>query len=132
MLTDIHFQLFPSAFVIPNLLAYGTYREESFQYLYQFIEHRIADQRVVDHIKKWLNAGVLEDGELTRAKEGAIQGGSISPLLSNVYLHYVFDLWVDKWRHQVGRQKVVVVRYADDCVPRTHQRMMLSGKCGAA
>ena len=84
--------------------------------LIKFIEHRIADQRVVRHIKKWLNAGVLEDGELTRAEEGAPQGGSASPLLANVYLHYAFDLWADHWRQQTGRGKVVIVRFADDIV----------------
>lgn len=82
----------------------------------KFIEHRIADQRVVRHIKKWLNAGVLEDGELTRTEEGTPQGGSISPLLANIYLHYVFDLWADSWRRQTGRNKVTIVRFADDFV----------------
>jgi len=86
------------------------------EWLIKFIEHRIADQRVVRHVKKWLNAGVLEDGELTRAEEGTPQGGSVSPLLANIYLHYVFDLWVDKWRRQAGRGNVVVVRFADDFV----------------
>ena len=84
--------------------------------LLKFVEHRIADQRVIDHIKKWLDAGVLEDGEVTRKEEGAIQGGSISPLLSNIFLHYVFDLWADEWRHQTGRKKVIIVRFADDFV----------------
>jgi RNA-directed DNA polymerase len=86
------------------------------EWLIKFIEHRIADQRVVRHIKKWLNAGVLEDGELTRAEEGTPQGGSASPLLANVYLHYAFDLWADHWRQQAGRGKVVIVRFADDIV----------------
>ena len=84
--------------------------------LMKFIEHRIADQRVVRHIKKWLNAGVLEDGELTRAKEGTPQGGSISPLLANIYLHYVFDLWADQWRRQQASGDVIIVRFADDFV----------------
>jgi group II intron reverse transcriptase/maturase len=85
-------------------------------WLIKFIEHRIADQRVIRHVRKWLNAGVLEDGELTRAEEGTPQGGSISPLLANIYLHYVFDLWADKWRRQAGRKKVTIVRFADDFV----------------
>jgi hypothetical protein len=63
-----------------------------------------------------LNAGVLEDGEVTRAKEGTIQGGSISPLMANVYLHYVFDLWADQWRRRAGRKKAIITRYADDIV----------------
>jgi RNA-directed DNA polymerase len=85
-------------------------------WLIKFIEHRIADQRVVRHIKKWLNAGVLEDGELTRADEGTPQGGSASPLLANIYLHYAFDLWAEQWRRQPGRGNVVIVRFADDIV----------------
>lgn len=85
-------------------------------WLMKFIKHRIADQRVIRHIQKWLNAGVLEDGQLTRATEGTPQGGSVSPLLANIYLHYVFDLWADKWRGQAGRGDVIIVRYADDIV----------------
>ena len=86
------------------------------EWLIKFIEHRIADQRVVRHVKKWLNAGVLEDGKLTRAEEGTPQGGSISPLLANVYLHYVFDLWAEQWGRQTGRGKIIIVRFADDIV----------------
>jgi group II intron reverse transcriptase/maturase len=63
-------------------------------WLVKFIEHRIADRRVVRHVKKWLNAGVLEEGKRTRVEEGTPQGGSISPLLANIFLHYVFDLWI--------------------------------------
>jgi RNA-directed DNA polymerase len=68
------------------------------EWLVKFIEHRIADRRVVRLIQKWLNAGVLEDGKRTRTEEGTPQGGSASPLLANIYLHYVFDLWVQAWR----------------------------------
>jgi len=85
-------------------------------WLVRFIEHRIADQRVVRHIKKWLNAGVLEDGTRTHSEEGVPQGGSISPLLANIYLHYVFDLWADRWRRKQARGEVVIVRFADDFV----------------
>lgn len=85
-------------------------------WLVKFIEHRIADQRVVRHVKKWLKAGVLEDGKRIRVEAGTPQGGSISPLLSNVYLHYVFDLWVEQWRRKRARGDVIVVRYADDVV----------------
>ena len=85
-------------------------------WMMKFIEHRIADQRVVRHVKKWLNAGVLEDGVRTQAEHGTPQGGSISPLLANVYLHYVFDLWVDQWRQKHARGEVIVVRFADDFV----------------
>ena len=85
-------------------------------WLVKFIEHRIADPRVVRHIQKWLNAGVLEDGCRTRAETGTPQGGSISPLLANIYLHYVFDLWADSWRQRHAHGDVIIVRYADDFV----------------
>jgi len=87
------------------------------EWMMKFIEHRIADQRVLRHIKKWLNAGVLEDGVRTPTEQGTPQGGSVSPLLANVYLHYVFDLWVDHWRRKRTRGDVIVVRFADDCAP---------------
>jgi hypothetical protein len=67
-------------------------------WLVKFVEHRIADRRVVRLIRKWLNAGVLEDGVRTHSAEGTPQGGNISPLLANIYLHYVFDLWAHRWR----------------------------------
>jgi RNA-directed DNA polymerase len=86
------------------------------EWLMKFIKHRIADRRVLRHIKKWLNAGVLEDGNKTHSDEGVPQGGSVSPLLANVYLHYVFDLWVKKWRHQQAAGEVIVVRFCDDFV----------------
>jgi RNA-directed DNA polymerase len=86
------------------------------EWLVKFIEHRIADRRVVRLIQKWLSAGVLEDGKRTRAETGTVQGGSVSPLLANVYLHYVFDLWIGQWRKRQARGDVIVVRYADDFV----------------
>ena len=86
------------------------------EWLVRFVEHRIGDPRVIRHIKKWLNAGVLEDGKWRQIEEGTPQGGCVSPLLANVYLHYVFDLWIDWWRRQPGRGDVVVVRYVDDFV----------------
>lgn len=85
-------------------------------WLVQFVEHRIADRRVVRLIQKWLNAGVLEEGTRTRTEEGTPQGGSASPLLANLYLHYVFDLWVHAWRQKHASGDVIVVRYADDIV----------------
>src|SRR5437764_2383266 len=81
-------------------------------WLVQFIEHRIADRRVVRLIQKWLNAGVLEDGQRRRVEQGTPQGGSASPLLANVYLHYVFDLWVRAWRRKQARGDLLVVTYA--------------------
>ena len=85
-------------------------------WLVKFLEHRIADRRVVRLIQKWLRAGVLEEGKRTRAETGTVQGGSVSPLLANVYLHYVFDLWVQRWRQRQARGDVIVVRFADDFV----------------
>ena len=85
-------------------------------WLVQFVEHRIADQRVVRLIQKWLNAGVLEDGTRTWSEMGTPQGGSISPILANVYLHYAFDLWVHRWRKTQAHGDLIVVRYADDII----------------
>jgi RNA-directed DNA polymerase len=86
------------------------------EWLVKFVEHRIADNRVVRHIQKWLNAGVMEEGKRTVQEEGTPQGGSISPLLANLYLHYVFDLWADRWRKTRTQGDVIIVRYADDFV----------------
>jgi group II intron reverse transcriptase/maturase len=88
----------------------------SHEWLVKFIEHRMADRGVVRWIQKWLNAGVLEDGQRIRVEEGTPQGGSASPLWANVYLHYVFDLWVQAWRGKRGHGDVIVVRFADDIV----------------
>ena len=82
----------------------------------KFIEHRVADRRILRLIQKWLKAGVSEDGQWSETKVGTPQGAVVSPLLSNVYLHYVFDLWVEAWRKKVAQGDVVVVRYADDLV----------------
>jgi RNA-directed DNA polymerase len=87
-------------------------------WLVKFVEHRIADRRVVRLIQKWLNAGVLEDGVCTRVEEGTPQGGSASPLLANLYLHHVFDLWVQVWRQKRATGDIVVARFADDSAPR--------------
>jgi len=88
----------------------------SHEWLVKFMEHRIADRRVVRLIQKWLKAGVLEDGKRMRAEEGTPQGGSASPLLANIYLHYVFDLWVQAWQKKRAHGDVIVVRFADDIV----------------
>jgi RNA-directed DNA polymerase len=82
--------------------------------LRKFVEHRIADKRVLRLIQKWLKAGVVEDGQWSKNVEGAPQGASVSPLLANVYLHYVFDLWAQWWRNQFADGDVVIVRFADD------------------
>jgi len=88
----------------------------SHEWLVKFVEHRVADRRVVRLIQKWLRAGVVEDGKRIRVEEGTPQGGSASPLLANVYLHYVFDLWVQAWRQKRAHGDVIVVRFADDIV----------------
>ncbi|MGI8310904.1 group II intron reverse transcriptase/maturase [Saccharopolyspora hattusasensis] len=83
-------------------------------WLRKFLEHRIADQRVLRLIDKWLAAGVVEDGNWSQTGKGAPQGASVSPLLANVYLHYVFDLWAQWWRRRHARGDVIIVRFADD------------------
>jgi RNA-directed DNA polymerase len=85
-------------------------------WLLRFLEHRVADRRVLRLIQKWLAAGVLEEGQRIVSEVGTVQGGSISPLLANVYLHYVFDLWIHQWRQRHAHGDVVVVRFADDFV----------------
>src|SRR6266700_587902 len=85
-------------------------------WLVKFIEHRIADKRVLRLIQKWLKAGVVEDGEWSETVEGTPQGASVSTLLANIYLHYVFDLWAHQWRQRHARGDIVVVRFADDIV----------------
>ena len=85
-------------------------------WLERFLRHRIADERILRLVTKWLNAGVLEDGQWSDSGEGTPQGGSLSPLLANVYLHYVLDLWVDHWRKTQARGKVIVTRFADDFI----------------
>jgi RNA-directed DNA polymerase len=89
----------------------------SHEWLMKFVGHRIADRRVVRHVTKWLNAGVMtEDGRHERREEGTPQGGSISPLLANLYLHHVLDLWAERWRRTRAHGDVIIVRYADDFV----------------
>lgn len=88
----------------------------SHEWLIRFLEHRIGDPRMIRLISKWLKAGVMEDGVVTPTEEGTPQGAVISPLLANIYLHYVFDLWADRWRHRNAAGNVIFVRYADDIV----------------
>jgi len=84
------------------------------EWLVRFVEHRIGDRRIVRLISKWLTAGVLEDGCLIETGEGTPQGAVISPLLANIYLHYVCDLWAHRWRQRCASGDMIVVRYADD------------------
>src|SRR6266536_1957592 len=83
-------------------------------WLRKFLGHRIADNRVLRLIDRWLAAGVIEDGTWTESDKGSPQGASASPLLANVYLHYVLDLWADWWRKRHARGDVIIVRFADD------------------
>jgi group II intron reverse transcriptase/maturase len=86
------------------------------EWLMRFLRHRIADERVLRLVAKWLGAGVLEDGSWSDSGEGTPQGGSLSPLMANVYLHYVLDLWADWWRKNHARGNVIICRFADDFV----------------
>jgi group II intron reverse transcriptase/maturase len=94
----------------------GFYDAVDHEWLVKFVEHRIGDERVVRHIKKWLNAGVLEDGKRMQTTVGTPQGSSVSPVLANIYLHYAFDQWAHQWRQRKARGEVIIVRYADDIV----------------
>jgi len=85
-------------------------------WMQKFLEHRIADRRIIGLINQWLKAGVVEDGAWSQTEAGTPQGSVISPLLSNVYLHYVLDLWAEQWRRRNAKGDVVIVRYADDFV----------------
>jgi len=85
-------------------------------WMIQFMEHRVADPRILRLIRKWLKAGVMEEGQWSEPQTGTPQGSVISPLLANVYLHYSFDLWVNVWRQKWAQGEVVVVRYADDTI----------------
>jgi RNA-directed DNA polymerase len=94
----------------------GFYDSIDHEWMLKFLEHRIADRRVLRLVRKWLAAGVIEQGKWSETTEGTPQGASASPLLSNVYLHYVFDLWAHQWRRRNARGEVILVRFADDYV----------------
>ena len=85
-------------------------------WLVRFVEHRVGDKRIVRLIRKWLKAGILEDGTVTVSDRGTGQGSVISPLLANIYLHYVLDLWAERWRRHEATGDMIIVRYADDVV----------------
>jgi group II intron reverse transcriptase/maturase len=90
--------------------------EISQEWLIRFLEHRIGDPRIIRLIQKWLKAGILEDGVVTVSGKGTGQGSVISPLLANIYLHYVLDLWAVRWRRRVAMGDMIIVRYADDFI----------------
>ena len=95
--------------------------EVSQEWLVRFLEHRIGDRRIIRLIRKWLRAGVLEEGIVTVSDLGTGQGSVISPLLANVYLHYVFDLWAERWRRREATGEMIILRYADDSAPRRRE-----------
>ena len=94
----------------------SSFDEVNRDWLGRFLEHRIADPRILRLIQKWLKAGVLEDGVVTDSEKGTGQGTVISPLLANVYLHYSLDLWAERWRRREATGDMIIVRYADDVV----------------
>jgi len=102
------------------------------EWLVEFVERRVGDQRVVRLIRKWLKAGVLEDGEWKQTQAGTPQGSVISPLLANLYLHYVLDQWGHQWRNTEARGDVFIIRYADDCAPRARRRPKGPPECVTA
>jgi len=92
------------------------FTEVSQEWVVRFLEHRIGDRRIIRLVQKWLRAGILEDGVVTVEEKGTGQGSVISPLLANVYLHYVFDLWAERWRRREAAGDMIMVRYADDVI----------------
>jgi group II intron reverse transcriptase/maturase len=92
------------------------------EWLVKVVEHRIGDRRGVRHLRKWVKAGVLEEGQWHRQEEGTPQGGSVSPLAANIYLHYVLDLWAERWRRRNARGDMIIVRYGDDFLVGTEYR----------
>jgi retron-type reverse transcriptase len=96
----------------------GFFDHVSHDHLMRFLEHRIADPRFLRILRRFLKAGVMEDGGVSASEEGTPQGGLVSPVLANIYLHYVLDLWFEKRFGKSCRGKAYLVRFADDCAPR--------------
>jgi RNA-directed DNA polymerase len=94
----------------------GFFDAVSHEWMVRFVEHRIGDRRVLRLIRRWLKAGVLEDGQVVASERGTPQGAVISPLLANIYLHYTLDLWAERWRQREVKGDMIIVRYADDVV----------------
>ena len=95
------------------------------EWLIRFVEHRIGDKRIVRLIRKWLKAGILEDGVVAVSGKGTGQGAVISPLLANIYLHYGYDLWAERWRRREATGDMIIVRHADDGAPRRREEEVL-------
>jgi RNA-directed DNA polymerase len=100
----------------------GFFDNLNHEWAIKFIEHRVADRRILRLIRKWLKAGVSEDGQWSETDKGTPQGAVASPLIAKVYLHYLFDLWADAWRRKAAKGDVIIVRYADDVVLGFQQR----------
>jgi len=94
----------------------GFFDTVSHEWLLRFVEHRIGDRRVIRLVRRWMKAGVMEDGQMMATEAGTPQGAVISPLLANIYLHYVLDLWAERWRRREATGDMIIVRYADDLV----------------
>jgi group II intron reverse transcriptase/maturase len=94
----------------------GFFDSMAHSWIIRFLEHRIADKRILRLVAKWLKVGIVEDGRVTRGARGAPQGAVVSPILANAYLHYAFDLWVHRWRRTKATGDVIVIRYADDTI----------------
>ena len=95
------------------------------EWLIRFVELRVGDKRILRLIRKWLKAGILEDGVAKPSEVGTGQGAVISPLLANIYLHYAFDLWAEQWRRREAKGDMIIVRYADDSAPRRREEEAL-------
>ena len=118
---------------IPDLDIRSFFDKLRHDWLVRFVEHRIGDRRVVRLIQKWLKAGVMEQGQWSETEEGSPQGAVISPILANLYLHYVLDVWAEAWRKKLAHGDVMIVRYADDAVLGFEHRQDASGfwsSCG--
>jgi RNA-directed DNA polymerase len=96
------------------------------EWLIRFLEHRIGDRRIIRLIRKWLKAGILEDGVVSVSERGTGQGSVISPLLANIYLHYALDLWAVRWRRREATGDMIIVRYADDFIVGFQHEAMLN------
>ena len=110
----------------------GFFEHVNHDHLLRFLRHRIADPCFVRITERFLIAGVMEDGVVSTSEEGTPQGGLVSPVLANIYLHYVLDMWFEIRYARICRGKAYLVRYADDCVPRTHTEGESPKGCGAA
>jgi RNA-directed DNA polymerase len=104
----------------------GFFDHVSHTHLVRFLEHRIADPKLLRIVQRFLKAGIMDDGVFTASEEGTPQGGLVSPVLSNIYLHYVLDLWFQKRFARGCEGKAYLIRYADDCAPRRREGVLMN------